>query len=283
MELLAAGLYAVFVWWFSTGLILYLDGLPRTTHGWSLLAVTAIALAALVGLAASASDTTPLSAFIAFSCAIVCWGWQEMTLYLGILTGPRTEPADPGSRGWQRFSNAVQVILYHEIAIIVMGAVIVALTWNGANQVGLWTYIVLWLMRLSAKMNVFLGVPNHAAEFLPETIAYLHTYFKKRPTNVLFPVSVTVSTGVTFYLLHLSVAAPAGSFEETAFGLLGALAALAVIEHWFLVLPFSVNALWSWGLSTHTRSQALRGHTPQDDNPVGTERRDKVPLTQPST
>jgi hypothetical protein len=69
MELLAAGLYAVFVWWFSTGLILYLDGLPRTTHGWSLLAVTAIALAALVGLAASASDTTPLSAFIAFSCA----------------------------------------------------------------------------------------------------------------------------------------------------------------------------------------------------------------------
>ena len=31
MELLIAGLFAVFVWWFSTGIILYLDGLPRKT------------------------------------------------------------------------------------------------------------------------------------------------------------------------------------------------------------------------------------------------------------
>ena len=36
----------------------------------------------------------------------------------------------------------------------------VALTWGGANQVGTWTFLVLWVMRLSAKLNVFLGVPN---------------------------------------------------------------------------------------------------------------------------
>ena len=30
-------LYALFVWWFSTGLIIYLDGLPRSTYRWTML------------------------------------------------------------------------------------------------------------------------------------------------------------------------------------------------------------------------------------------------------
>ena len=36
-------LYALFVWWFSTGLILYLDGLPRRTFRWSMLGATVLA------------------------------------------------------------------------------------------------------------------------------------------------------------------------------------------------------------------------------------------------
>ena len=35
-------LYALFVWWFSTGLILYLDRLPRHTFRWSMLGATAL-------------------------------------------------------------------------------------------------------------------------------------------------------------------------------------------------------------------------------------------------
>ena len=32
--------FALFVWWFSTGVILYLDGLPVRTFKWSRLAAT---------------------------------------------------------------------------------------------------------------------------------------------------------------------------------------------------------------------------------------------------
>ena len=32
--------FALFVWWFSTGAILYLDGLPVPTFKWSMLAAT---------------------------------------------------------------------------------------------------------------------------------------------------------------------------------------------------------------------------------------------------
>ena len=35
-ELLLPVLYTLFAWWFSTGVILYLDGLPRHTFRWTL-------------------------------------------------------------------------------------------------------------------------------------------------------------------------------------------------------------------------------------------------------
>ena len=50
-----------------------------------------------------------------------------------------------------------------------------ALTRDGANQVGLWTFVILWAMRQSAKLNVFLGVRNLSEEFLPEHLRYLET------------------------------------------------------------------------------------------------------------
>jgi putative photosynthetic complex assembly protein 2 len=40
-------LYALFLWWFSTGLILYLDGLPRRSFRWSMLVATGLLGAAL--------------------------------------------------------------------------------------------------------------------------------------------------------------------------------------------------------------------------------------------
>jgi putative photosynthetic complex assembly protein 2 len=46
-------LYTLFLWWFSTGLIVWLDGLPQRTFRWSLGAATLLATAALYGLAAS--------------------------------------------------------------------------------------------------------------------------------------------------------------------------------------------------------------------------------------
>ena len=59
-------------------------------------------------------------------------------------------------------------ILYHELAIVATALAVVAVTWGGANQVGTWTFLLLWAMRLSAKLNVFLGVPNLTEQFLPE-------------------------------------------------------------------------------------------------------------------
>jgi hypothetical protein len=70
-------------------------------------------------------------------------------------------------------------------------------------------------------------------------------------------VSVTVSTLIAGLLVQGALAAGAGTFEATALTLLAALLALAILEHWFLVLPLPDAALWSWALRARARSRPL--------------------------
>jgi len=246
-------LFALFVWWFSTGLVIWLDGLPRRTFRWSLLGATGLLAAALYGLATSSTDATAAGAYLAFSCGLVIWGWHEISFLMGFVTGPRREACPKTCGGWRHVGHAIETILYHELAILVTAVAVVALTWGGANQVGTWTFMILWVMRLSAKLNVFLGVPNLAEEFLPEHLAYLKGFFTRKPINLLFPVSVSVSTIVVVLLIQAAAAGSAGPFETTGYTLLATLLALAVLEHWFLVLPLPDAALWRWALEARER------------------------------
>jgi putative photosynthetic complex assembly protein 2 len=250
MALLLPVGFAVFVWWFATGIVLLLDGLPRTTFRWSHLLSSALALGAFVGLAHTASQTTPAGAFCAFTCALLVWGWHELSFLTGWVTGPRVQAAEPGVRSWPRFVQAVQAILWHELAILASGIVIAALTWEAPNQVGLATFGVLWSMRVSAKLNIFLGVRNLSIELLPPHLAYLGSYFRRRPMNLLFPVVVTAATVVAAALIATALEQPAGSTRSTGALLVATLLVLAILEHWLLVLPIEATALWRWALSS---------------------------------
>jgi len=247
-----AALYAMFVWWFTTGAILFLDGLPKRTFPWSMLAATGLALLALIGLDRSCESATVTGAYCAFTCAILIWGWIEVAYLLGFVTGPRTSASPPGSSEWQRFVHAVAAIAYHELAIVMAAGVIVVLTDGAPNQVGLWTFMILWVMRLSAKLNLFLGVRNLGEELLPERMRYLRSFFLKRSMNLLFPVSVTAATILAAILWKESLAPTANAFDSAGLALAATLLSLAILEHWFMVLPLPTTALWSWGLRSRT-------------------------------
>ncbi len=247
-------LYALFLWWFGTGLVLFLDGLPARTFRWSLLGATALVVVSLHGLVSSSGHTTPSAAFAAFTWAMLVWGWNEVAFLMGFVTGPRRRACPEGCRGWRHVGHAIQTLLYHELALAASGALVIASTWGAANRVGAWTFIVLWAMRLSTKLNVFLGVPNLSEEFLPEHLRYLQRYFTRKPMNLLFPVSVTASTLLTAAFVLRAIGAESGTFEATGASLLATLMVLAVLEHWFLVLPLPTAVLWRWGL----RSRSLR-------------------------
>lgn len=242
-------LFAVFVWWFSTGLVLYAVNRPAERYGAGLAVATAALVAGLIGLYVSSGSATASAAYAGFLSALAVWGWHEMTFLMGLVTGPCTVACTRLPSGRAPLVEAVATVIYHEAAIALTAGLIAALTWGGENLTGLWTFVVLWVLRLSAKINVYLGVPNLTEEFLPPHLQYLKSYFCHRPMNMFFPFSVTAAT-VAMLMLGLA-AADAGADEATtvSYSLLAAFMGLALIEHWFLVIPFRSAQLWTWGLA----------------------------------
>jgi putative photosynthetic complex assembly protein 2 len=262
-------LLAITVWWLSTGVILYLDGLGRGSFRWSMAVATGLSVAALAGLALTASWQTPAGAYIAFLCALMIWGWNEMAFLMGYLSGPRRTPCPPDATGWRRFRYATETLIDHELGILASLGVIAVLTWGAPNTFGLWTFAVLWIMRLSTKLNIFLGAPNIPDEFLPAHMRYLSSYFRRRPMNGFFPFAITAATLFTAFLVHMALVFSDSSFAQTGYLLLTTLMALAILEHWLLYVPISATKLWSWGLASHRlNGKSAHGGAAASDHPA---------------
>lgn len=248
MAALAAPLLAaLLLWWLSTGLVLALHHLPRRTHPWSMAGASLGLGLALWAVAASAGDASEAGAYTAFAAALAVWGWQEMAYYMGFVSGPRPAACAPNLRGLDRFLAALATSLWHEFAIVLGGLALLCLVWGEPNRVALWTYALLVLMNASARLNLHLGVRNLQLEFLPEHLRYLACYLRQRPMNGLFPLSVSLGT-VAAVVLGQGALAAETAHARTGLALVAALTALAVLEHWFLMLPLPVTALWRWSL-----------------------------------
>lgn len=267
-EVLAPALYALFLWWFGTGAVLLLDRLSRSTRQMTMVLATLATLAALVAIDATSDERSLPAALCAFTSTIIVWGWHELSFMSGLLTGPRKSPCPEGATGWRRFVFAAQTLIHHELAIAATGAAFALWLWDAANPVALMTYVILWAMRISAKLNLFLGAPNVAEEFLPDDLDYLTTYFSRRPINPLFPVSVTVGTLASAWCFAAAAAPLDGGFATEVYALGGMLIALGTLEHWFLVLPFRDAALWRWYMDTRARRRANRAGPALDLSPL---------------
>jgi putative photosynthetic complex assembly protein 2 len=239
-------LYALLIWWMGTGVVLFVARLPARTYPISLAVGALMALAAIAVIAATAETVTAGSAYLAFAAAIVIWGFVELTFLTGVLLGPDRAEASPAAAGWARFSHAVSAIIHHELALLAGGAVILAASYGADNQVAIWTYAILWLMRLSAKLNLFLGVPNLHDELLPRRLAHLRGHFRRGPMNPLLPVSILLTLFAAGYLAYLAISGASDASFATASMLMAALLALAALEHVFMLIPLPVMNLWNW-------------------------------------
>jgi putative photosynthetic complex assembly protein 2 len=103
-------------------------------------------------------------------------------------------------------------------------------------------------MRTSAKLNLFLGVRNLSEAFLPPPLAYLQSFFRRRPMNALLPFSVLAAAGVLAAIVLQALHPATDSAQSIGLVLVGTLLALAIVEHLLLVLPVDTTALWHWAL-----------------------------------
>jgi putative photosynthetic complex assembly protein 2 len=260
-------LVALFLWWFGTGAVLLLDRLPRASRRAGVLGATVVAVFALWVIWLTADIRGAGAALAAFAAALAVWGWHEVTFLAGLITGPRREACPPEATGWPRFRLAAATLIHHEVALALTALALTVWLWDAANPVAVCTFLLLWILRLSSKFNLFLGAPYVADEFLPDDLRYLGSYFNRRSISPLLPLSVTVGTAFAA-VCAVRALDGADAFAQTAWALAGTLTALGVLEHWFMVLPCREAALWRWWMETRGR-RAARMTEPVSGAPMG--------------
>lgn len=239
-------MFAILVWFASTGALLWLVGAPRGAHGATMAVLSVVMAGATAGVVMIGADASVAGAFAGFGFGIIIWAWHEAAFLFGFLTGPRRTECPPGLSPWRRFLAASETVIAHEVAIALNGALLVALSWGAANQTAMWTFLLLWGMRLSAKANIFAGAPHLSDELLPERLRYLKSYFGPKRLTVFFAMTMVLITIITFALIAAALAAPAGAHESASLALLATLAALATLEHALMAAPLRDAALWAW-------------------------------------
>jgi putative photosynthetic complex assembly protein 2 len=246
-----AALSAIFLWWFSTGIILWrvrrADNAGHDAHLWSVLLGLPLLLVGVVGMKETLTDTSAMGAYLAFLSALAVWGWVELAFLSGVVTGPNTTVCPANAPLSARFFRAIGTILWHEVLLIALLVAMVILSQGAANTFGLWTFATLFFARISAKLNLFFGVPRIHTEFLPSPLAHLASHFRRAPMNWVFPLSVTALSYASYcWLERAYTATTTGAL--IGFTLLSALTLLALLEHWFMVIPLPDQKLWRWML-----------------------------------
>ncbi|QFU10267.1 hypothetical protein PARPLA_00168 [Rhodobacteraceae bacterium THAF1] len=240
-----AALVALFVWWFSTGAILWAvqraDGKDAGAHGRVVLFGLPVLVAGVAGAIVTAGQAG--AAYGAFFSALAIWGWIELAFLTGWITGPHSVAMPFCVNDAQRFRAAWGALMWHELLLFAGLVGLFALTWNAPNTLAFWTYAVLFAARISAKMNIFFGVPRINVEFLPRPLQHLPSYFRQGPVSWLFPVSILMLTAAVFCWIERI-----WMTGEVGFALLAALTGLALIEHWLMVVPLPDAKLWRWAM-----------------------------------
>lgn len=241
------------LWFASTGLLLWLGSRPATTFGRSLFWSGAAASAGALLLGLTVDRTDIAGAYAGFIAALAIWGWHELSFLLGVVAGPNRSPCPPQLAGWARFRAAAATLIHHELALAVTAILLLALSWGHPNPTGAIAFALLFALRLSAKLNLFLGVPAFADEMMPPRLAYLRSYFGAAPANPLFPLSLVGTVCLAGWFAAAAIASDGGA--AAAATMLFALALLGAVEHLFLVVPFREAVLWRWARGGRVMSE----------------------------
>jgi hypothetical protein len=206
---------------------------------------------------------TPRSraAYLSFLCGVAVWGWHELAFLTGFVTGPRATPCPPGATGWRRFGYAAETLIFHELAILLTALLLVLLTRDGVNQVGTGAFLLLWLLRLSAKLNLFPRRPEPRGR-VPAGPPALPAQLPG-PARHERPVPRLRHGGDGGAGSPGAAGGRAGGERVRRDGLRPSRDArgAGALEHWFLVLPLPVAALWRWGFRSRA-PESRRGPRP---------------------
>jgi hypothetical protein len=96
---------------------------------------------------------------------------------------------------------------------------------------------------------------------MPDHLTFLRTYFRRGPVNALFPLAMVLAILATASLFETALAPGASETTRVGSTLLGALLALAILEHAFMLVRLPIESLWRWSRGQQVQSAAADGNS----------------------
>ena len=262
---LVAAFTALFIWWFLTGLILFIvkkvDNISDKAHIPTTLILSPVIFLGIYLYFNSLSNLTLSSIYCAFFGSLLIWAWFELAFLSGFITGPSKQICPKGISQMKRFGYALSNIVYSEAILLLSLLIMVYFSIGAENLFGLWTFGILFFARICAKLNLFLGVPSINTEFLPSPVMHLASYFRVGSTSWFFPVSISLISFTLFFLVDKIFDANNQVPTTVGYTLLASLTTLALIEHWFMVVPVRDAELWKWMLPKQKKQKYIKKST----------------------
>ncbi len=235
------------LWFVSTGLVAMINHRLRQWLGRALVISGMCATVGLGLIVISSTTTASWAIYASFIGGLLIWSWHEISFLSGAIAGSHREPCPKHAKGWVRFSIATAALIHHEFALAMTAGLLLSLAAFTENSTGAYAFGLLLIFRLSAKLNIFWGVPNMSDELLPKRLEYLKSYFGPKRLVIALPISVAlIAVWGMYFVMSAFSAATTGMVVQNA--LLSCLCLLAALEHIFLAIPFRDSALWQWAL-----------------------------------
>lgn len=233
---LIPAIITMLLWGGLTVALMWLNRRGAGPARWALLFTIPVLLLAHHQLWAVRHSTDATSIYVAFVAGMLIWAWHELAFYSGVITGPWRKPCPPHAKGWDRFCYALGTHLYHEVAVAVEAALLWWVFHDAVNVIGALTFVLLWALQHSAKLNVLLGVRSLDVAALPKHLHYLGSFWTQRALNAFFIPAMTIMIVVAIGL-WVQVGLHVPHDHAIALTLLATLLTLGVLEHGLLVVP----------------------------------------------
>jgi putative photosynthetic complex assembly protein 2 len=112
----------------------------------------------------------------AFLSALALWGWIELAFLTGASPAP-TNPCPRAAPEWERFIRAWGTIAYHEM-LLAFTLIADLLPATGPRTPSVSGPSRPFRARISAKLNLYLGVRKINVEFIPQHLNHLPSHFR---------------------------------------------------------------------------------------------------------
>jgi putative photosynthetic complex assembly protein 2 len=219
-------------WWLVTGVIVALQ-----RNEWTKLAAwvisTGVAIWATYVIHEHRAVRTAASARRTFLASTAIWMWINVGLYGGWIVGPGGEAQLVGEPTLMRALEAILSLLWHELLCVLLLVVSWFHVRHSPNRLAFAALATYWAVLQVAKLNIFFGVANPGARFLPPHLQFLLSYYGPPENSGWLPVSFFTALGIALLFWWHGWQAK-DSFLRQSRALLAMLIALAALEYLLL-------------------------------------------------